>query len=109
MPNLVGEEAITNNTTPVTLVTAPGTGIRRVVVIARLNNRDTAPIDAIIQHANGVTDRVLASDATLAVGGTVIARTIVLDSTSESVEIVLGASVTTNQLHGTAVYYDEAL
>lgn len=109
MINLVGAEAATNGTTPVTLVAAPPANVRRVVVVARLNNRDTATIDARIQHAKGATDRVVASHAALPVGDSISAKTIVLDATDESLEIVLGAAPTTNQLDGVASYYDEAL
>ncbi len=105
--NLVGAEAVSNNNASVTLVAAPASGVRRIVLIARLNNRDTAAVDARIQHAKGVTDRVVASNAALPVGDTVVARNVVLDANDESLEIILGAAVATNQLDGTATYYDE--
>lgn len=109
MPNFVTVKAVTSGTTAVTLVPAPPANVRRIVVTATLNNRDTVVADSRIQILDGATTTVVASDAALAVGGSITARTIALSAIDELLQIDLGAAVTTTELDGSATYYDEAL
>ncbi len=109
MPNFVTVKAVSSGATAATLVPAPPANVRRIVVVATLNNRDTVNADARIQILDGATTTVVSSDAALIPGASISARTIVLSATDEVLQIDLGAAVTTTELDASATYYDEAL
>lgn len=98
----------TNNTTAVTVVAAPGSGVRRTVVAITVYNADSSNATVTIQLNNASTLRtilkmVLEPGDNWDVLGNM---RLVLDSTSKSIEIKLGGSVASTQLPFTAAYAD---
>lgn len=94
----------TNSTTAVTAVSAPASSKRRLIKSISVHNKDTASSTVTVQLNNSgtkyiLTKKTLAADETL-----LYERTMVLAATTESLEVVLGAAITTNQLDYYAVY-----
>ncbi len=92
---------VTTGTTAVTLVTGPSAGEKKVVSIARINNRDTVAINARIEVLRSSVAYVVASDPALAVGATLVAVNITLE-TGDLLQVDLGAAVTTTEADATA-------
>lgn len=96
-----GNDGLTNNTTPVVMVTAPASGFVRQVKGWIINNADTVNATVTFQLVDGVNTRNLMT-ITLSPGDLLQASESndlwVLDTTSKSIQVVLGGAVTTNQL-----------
>lgn len=100
MPLPLGDENAFNGTTEVTVLAAPASAKQRVVPSNGLSfyNADTVACDVIVQKNKGGTRTVLYKKAALAAGDTdVMPKKVVLDATNESLEVKLGAGITTNQ------------
>lgn len=98
----------TNNTTAVTVVAAPSAGVRRTVASITVYNADSANATVTIQLNNASTLRII-QKVVLEPGdnwNVLDNEKIVLDSTSKSVEIKLGGSISSAQLPFTAAYAD---
>lgn len=94
-----GNEGDLNGTTPVSLVTAPAGGERRVIRSAKICNKDTAAVTVdVYKDKNGTAYRII--QLTMAVGDTLIldeGDIEVLDATDETLKAVMsGAAATTN-------------
>lgn len=90
--------AVSNSTTPVTLVAGPRDPVRRVVKMVTIYNAHSGSVEAILRFKDGATTRVLwrGTLATLTHkelpenGGVYV-----LDSAAESLEVVLTSSPAT--------------
>lgn len=97
---------LSNNTTDVSVVGSPGASTRRVVKSITVYNNDTVSSTVTLKYYDGTNERILIK-LTMAAGDTLFYdEIIILDSTSDLVELVLGGAITTNQLHFTAHYAD---
>jgi hypothetical protein len=101
-------EGSTNSTTLVEVVAAPGASTRRLVKTITVYNRDTAAATVTLSLDDNTTEFTFWK-GTLAVGDTLVWNDpLVLDSTTDSINIVLAGAVTTNQLYFTAHYGDSS-
>lgn len=99
---------VTNSTTPVTVVSAPGSGSRRLVKTITVFNADTVAATVTLRYSDtsGAVTRQLVQ-STLAPNQTLIWNDVlVLDTTGRSISAVLSGAITTNQLPFTAHYGD---
>lgn len=103
-----GNETNTNNTTAVTAVAAPSSGVIRMVNSVKVTNTDTANRHVTIRVNKGGSLYVVRRSTALAVAATLEARDIILDATDESVQVVLNGTVTTNQLNVVSSFVDKA-
>lgn len=62
-------DTVTNGTTPVTIVAAPGASTRRIIKSIYIQNADTAPVTATVTYVSAGGSRVVAK-VTLAIGDT---------------------------------------
>lgn len=88
-----------NGATPVTIVSAPGSNVRRLVRNITIQNADTASVTLTVKFVNNATTSVLWS-GTLSVGDTIVFGQedfLVLDTTSKSITAVLGGAPATTQ------------
>lgn len=97
---------ISDDTTPVTMVSAPITG-RNIVSGFTVVNKDTAPVTVLIQLRDGInTFNILTVE--LDEGDQVLwgreDSPIILDTTDRSLELVLNGTVDNNQLPFTVFY-----
>lgn len=92
-----GDDGVGNGTTPVTLVAAPGSGVRRIVKTITIKSNDTAQKVATIRKVSaGGTREVF--EVTLDPGDNAIFNeAIVLDATTDSVTLVMSAAATTTE------------
>lgn len=92
---------LTNSTTPVTAIAAPGSGISRVVRSIFVYNSDTASATVYINKVVSGTPYTLFK-TTIAAGSTAEFGNqdefTTLDTTSKSIQIVLAGAVSTSQL-----------
>ncbi len=101
---------VTNGTTQVTMVAAPLTGAKRTVNLVTVTNTDdvaTHEVDVILN--DGGTRRVLHRELNMAVNTSFVFPSVgqvILQDTSESLEIVLSAAANATQMDWT-VHYDE--
>jgi hypothetical protein len=95
---------VTNSTTAVTMVEAPDVDKRRLIKSVSVHNNDTASATVTIQiDADGTKYKL--HKATVNSGEQLLyERVLVLADATESLEVVLSAAITTNQLHYYAVY-----
>lgn len=101
-----GNDGVTNNTTPVTIVAAPDANAQRIVKTIIVFNSDTVSATVTVSLKNGAALRTL-DKQTLAAGARMALNEIlVLDATTKSIEVVLDAIVTTNQLEWITAYAD---
>lgn len=97
---------LSNNTTDVTVVGSPSASTRRVVKSITVYNNDTATATVTLKYFDGTNERILIK-LVMDVGDTLLYdQIIILDGTSDLVELVLGGAVSTNQLHFTSHYAD---
>ena len=95
-----------NGTTEVTLVAAPGAGVKRTVQMIAIYNADTAAVTLTVQYDHGGTDRIMYK-VTLAVGETLeIGGPLVLDDTDKLIEAKLGDAAATTNPSFVAAYGD---
>lgn len=97
-----------NSTTEVTLVSAPGSGVRRVVKNITIQNRDTAAVTLTLRYVSAGGTRQLWK-GTLQVGDTLVCGEedlYVLDTTGKSIKAVLAGAVATTQPDYVACYAD---
>jgi hypothetical protein len=98
---------VTNDTTHVSMVSAPAANHRRLILGVTVSNLDTlASTPLIVFNKNG-TRTVIGSSVNLAADGTFDLRPegdIVLADTDESLEVVLKAAITTTQLDWKATF-----
>lgn len=99
----IGQEGALNGTTPVTIVSVPSSGQRKLVNKINIHNRDTASVTVTVSKNKNATLRRLIR-VTLEPDDTLIYDSIiVLDATDESVEAVLsGAPSTSNPDYDTS-------
>lgn len=101
--------ALTNDTTPVTIVAAPASSTQRLVRTITLYNADTDDVVALFGLVVSATTYYFQRQ-TLAPGQTMVfgdsGEVKVLDSTSKSIVVVLEGAITTNQCHATADWAD---
>jgi hypothetical protein len=95
---------VTNSTTAVTTVAAPASGKRRLIRSVSIHNNDTVSSTVTIRLDNNGTKYILHKEAIDSGKQLLYERVIVLAATTESLEIVLGGAITTNQLDYYAVY-----
>ena len=108
MPTIKGSrEAKTTGATAALAVLPPPIGARRTITTLRVNNTDTTAKNVAIRKKKGIKLTVQASDAALAVSGTLTATDIVLSEQDETVEVILGGAVTTRELDISASFEDE--
>lgn len=103
-----GNDGQTNNTTPVTVATAPGSGVQRQVKSLQVSNHDTVSATVAVNYIDGANTRVI-GPITLAPGETLQCNEndlYVLDSTSKSMSVSLAVPVTTNQLDWVVCWCD---
>jgi hypothetical protein len=101
-------DSASNGTTAATILSAPMAGHTYVVRLINIFNADTvSQIVTVRLNSNGtyrtISKQVLAPDARLA-----IVEPIVLDATTKSIEIVLGAAKTTNDMAVMVSYADRS-
>lgn len=98
---LSSNSLLTNNTTAVTAVAAPSSGVSRVVRGIFVYNNDTASATVIINKVISGTSYTLFK-TTLAPGTTAEFGNqnefTALDATTKSIQVVLVGAITTNQL-----------
>lgn len=102
------QEAQSNDTTDTTIVAAPAASAQRIISSIKVHNTDTAVATITIKKAKGASQWLIHTEASLAVNGSFEVKDIVLDATDETMEIVLGGAVTTNQLDVVSTYVDKA-
>lgn len=95
---------VTNSTTAVVAVAAPASGKRRLIRSISIHNNDTVSATVTIRVDNNGTKYILHKEALDSGKQLLYERVIVLAATTESLEIVLGGAITTNQLDYYAVY-----
>lgn len=95
---------VTNSTTAVTAIAAPASGKRRLIRSVSIHNNDTVSATVTIRVDNNGTKYILHKEAIDSGKQLLYERVIVLAATTESLEIVLGGAITTNQLDYYAVY-----
>lgn len=97
----------TNDTNDVTLVAAPAASTRRVIKYITVYNNDTVAADVTVKYDANGTDYILAHNATLASGALLeITYPVTLANTTDTIQIILGGGVTTNQLTFFATWAD---
>lgn len=100
---------VTTGSTPVTMVASPGVSTKRIITGFSVYNADTVDAAVTIQYKDNATTRTIFK-ATLTTGDNLTwgreDAPIVLSDTNDSLEIVLGGAVTTNELPFTAYYAD---
>lgn len=101
-----GTNLPTNGTTAITIVASPATGAKREVTSVKVNNRDDATAHVRISILDSATTTVVASDTALAIGATLKASNIVLDSTTKSVQVVLNAAVNSTELDASSSFVE---
>jgi hypothetical protein len=84
-----------NNTTPVTLIDAPGSGQRRVIRTINLYNGDSAAVTVTLQHS-GPSDRTICR-VQLAAGETLALDRVLVLEASERLTGVLAGAVSAHQ------------
>lgn len=93
---------VTNNTTPVTAVAAPGASVFRSVRCVTVYNADTATATVTIAMVVSATTYIL-QQATIAAGSTFLfgdqSEFAILDNVNKSIVVYLAGSVSANQLH----------
>jgi hypothetical protein len=99
---------VTNSTTAVTAVAAPASGKRRLIRSISVHNNDTVSATVTIRIDVSGTKYILHKESLDSGKQLLYDRVMVLASTLESLEIVLGAAITTNQLDYFAVYAEVA-
>lgn len=97
-----------NSTTAVTVVAAPAASKRRLIRNLSIHNNDTASATVTIRIDNNGTKYILHKETLSSGANLLYDRVMVLASTFESLEIVLGGAITTNQLDFYAVYAEVA-
>lgn len=97
-----------NSTTAVTVIAAPASGKRRLIRSLSIHNNDTVSATVTIQINNSGTKYILHKEALDSGKQLLYDRVMVLAATTESLEIVLGGAITTNQLDYFAVYAEVA-
>jgi len=98
-------EGSSNDTTVVTVVAAPASGVQRQISQIQIYNGDTASAIVNIEYDTGGTNRRMVRK-TMVVGETLTLGGYVLDATNKLIELVLDAAVATNQLTFSASYAD---
>ena len=108
----LSQESQSNDTTDVTILAAPAASTTRMVPVGgiKICNNDTVQADMTIQKAiTGPADRILEKAVAISAGDTWYNLWPVnLDVATSTLEIFLGAAVTTNQLDIDVSYRDEA-
>lgn len=99
-------DGVTNSTTVVVVVAAPAASTRRIVKTITVWNADTATAIIRLQFVNGANTRVFDRQSLATLVPYVWDDPLILDSTSESIKIVLEGAVTTNQLDWTSHFAD---
>jgi hypothetical protein len=98
-----------NGTTAVVLIAAPAAATRRLVRYLAVQNRDTAAVVLTVRYVNGANARQIWS-GTLQQGDTwewgEDGSVITLDTTSKSIQAVLGGAPATTQPDFVATYAD---
>jgi hypothetical protein len=94
-------ELLTNNTTAVTAVAAPGSGVNRVLRVLTIFNKDT--VNATFTIAKVVSGTSYARYSGTLVPGQAFQfgnsdEFMALDATTKSITVVLSGAITTNQL-----------
>jgi hypothetical protein len=102
---LGSQNGVTANTTAVTVASAPASGVVRQVSKITVCNTDTVNATVTFIYDDNGTNRclkvqTLAANEDVSIGG------YVLDTTTRTIEIVLAANVTTNQLEFVTTYAD---
>ena len=95
----------TNNTTAVTVMGAPAASTQRELKSLTIFNKDTVAATVIVRKNDNAVFFIIARK-TLAVNETLEVSNVVCDSVLKSIEVVLAANVTTNQLDCVANYAD---
>lgn len=88
-------ETDTNGTTNVTAVAAPASGVQRQISQIIVHNVDTAVATVNFYYNTNGTVRRIKQEASVAVGGSAIISGLVLDATTDSIEVDLGGAHTT--------------
>ncbi len=95
-----------NGTTPVTVIAAPGAGVRRIPRVISIVNTDIAAVTVTLKLVNGSNSRVLYS-VQLQVGDKLnFDDPIVLDAPNKSITAVMSGAATTTNPDWTATYGD---
>lgn len=93
-----GQDGVLNGTSEITMVTAPGAGVRRLIKSIQINNKDTAQVTISIFMKNNTTNRTIWS-GTLDSGDTWLfgdeGDLIILDATNKSIVARLDAAPAT--------------
>lgn len=107
----LSQESQSNDTTDVTILSAPGSSTTRMVPVKgiKIYNNDTAAATVTLQKKlTGPADRII-EKFTLQPAETYVNDWVVnLDDTTTTLEIFLAAAVTTNQLNIDVSYRDES-
>lgn len=100
MEREIGNEGALNGTTPVEILGAPASGLRRTVPASGISvyNRDTVAHTFTFTKEKGASSFPFWCEATVAAGvHVVLPKKIVLDATDESLEVVSDAAATTTE------------
>jgi len=104
---------VSNNTTAVTLVAAPASGVQRTLDFLSIYNADTVSATVTVRLNDNATLRTIENVALPAGSSLIFVRdaggTIVLDTILRKLEVVLAGAITTNQLPFVASYQDSTL
>ncbi len=97
-------DGVFNDTTPVTLVSAPASGVRYIIRTITVYNADTAQVTVTLNYVNGANSRTIVK-VPLDTGETLLVDDhIVLDDTTKSIQGVLSGAVTANQPNYVVTY-----
>ena len=97
---------LTNGTTPVTLVAAPPERTQRLVRKIFIQNADTVNAKVTVKHVTSGGSTFLIHEETLVAGSQKTLEHLVLDKSTQTITVTLGAAVTTTELSCTAHFAD---
>lgn len=95
---------LSNSTTDVIVVDSPGASETRIVKSITVYNNDTVAAEVTLKYFDGTNERKFCVINMEPGDNLVYDSVLVLDGEDDTIELVLGGAITTNQLHFTAHY-----
>ena len=99
---------LTNGTTPVTLVAAPGERTQRLIRKIFIHNSDDTGVTVTVRHVTSGGSTFLIHKEALSPGGELTLEHLVLDATTQTITVLLAGAVNTTEPSCTAHYADLA-
>ena len=103
----IGSDGTLNGTTDVALVAAPAASTRRLIKTIIIHNRDTIAQTITLKYVNGANERTIGKYKLNPDESIFYNDVLVLDSTSKSIEAVMGAAATTTNPDYVCAYGDQ--